>query len=196
LPGKRMDSKDLRRSLIRRRRRTPADVLRRASGEVARLAWQLPALRRARRIGMYFAVGGEIDCGALLARAHATGRQVYFPVLHGPALRFAAYRPGDLLVTNRYGIGEPRVDARQLLRGSQLDVVLTPLVAFDRRGNRLGMGAGYYDRSFAFRRRRTAWQRPRLIGLAHEFQRVESLRAQSWDVPLDAVVTDRQVYQF
>jgi 5-formyltetrahydrofolate cyclo-ligase len=145
---------------------------------------------------MYLAVAGEVDCQAILERAVAAGREVYLPVLSGPALRFARYRPGDPLISNRFGIDEPAVDRLKLLSGRYLDVVLTPLVAFDLQGNRLGMGGGFYDRSFAFLRWRDAWRRPRLIGLAHHFQLVDKLRSQPWDVPLHSVITNTRVYVF
>jgi 5-formyltetrahydrofolate cyclo-ligase len=191
-----MDPTELRRNMNRQRRALPARVTRQAGRAVARRIWKLPAMRRARRIGMYLAVGGEVDCSTILERVISAGREVYLPVLGGPALRFARYRPGDPLISNRFGIGEPDVAAIHMLSGRQLDVVLTPLVAFDGHGNRLGMGGGFYDRSFAFVHWRTAWQRPRLIGLAHEFQRVGNLRVEPWDVPLHSVVTETQVYAF
>jgi 5-formyltetrahydrofolate cyclo-ligase len=68
--------------------------------------------------------------------------------------------------------------------------VLAPLVAFDRSGNRLGMGGGYYDRSFAYLRHRVHWRRPRLIGYAYGFQEVQALERAHWDVPLSGVVTE------
>jgi 5-formyltetrahydrofolate cyclo-ligase len=191
-----MEPKELRRSMIRQRRALPARVTHQNSRAVARRVWKLPAMRRARRIGMYLAVGGEIDCTEILARAAAAGREIYLPVLSGPALRFARYQPGDPLVSNRYGIGEPQVAAIHLHSGLQLDVVLTPLVAFDLLGNRLGMGGGFYDRSFGFLRWRAAWRKPRMIGLAHEFQRVERMRVEPWDVPLQSVITEARVYAF
>ena len=145
---------------------------------------------------MYLAVGGEVDCTEILERAVAAGREIYLPVLSGPALRFARYQPGDPLIPNRFGIGEPQLDAIHLRSGQQLDVVLTPLVAFDLRGNRLGMGGGFYDRSFAFLRWRAAWRKPRMIGLAHQFQCVESLRVAPWDIPLQSVITETSAYEF
>jgi 5-formyltetrahydrofolate cyclo-ligase len=70
-----------------------------------------------------------------------------------------------------------------------------PLVGFDADGNRLGMGAGFYDRHFAFLRHRRAWHRPLLIGLAFERQRVARLPAAAHDVPLWGVVTERGFYR-
>jgi 5-formyltetrahydrofolate cyclo-ligase len=95
------------------------------------------------------------------------------------------------LVHNRYGIPEPASVADGWLRGRDLDVVLAPLVAFDDTGHRLGMGGGFYDRSFGIIGRRAAWRRPFFVGLAYEFQHVDALAARRWDVPLHAVVTER-----
>ena len=72
--------------------------------------------------------------------------------------------------------------------------MLLPLVGFDDRGGRLGMGGGFYDRSLAYLRMRKNWHMPTLLGLAHEYQRVEELAIASWDVPLQATVTDKAWY--
>jgi 5-formyltetrahydrofolate cyclo-ligase len=77
-----------------------------------------------------------------------------------------------------------------------LSVVFVPLLGFDLRGTRLGAGAGYYDRLFAYRRHRHSWQRPLLIGLAYSCQRVERIEPAGHDVPLDAVVTEEGVLRF
>jgi 5-formyltetrahydrofolate cyclo-ligase len=122
-------------------------------------------------------------------------RRVYLPVTRPPRdLTFARWHRGDAFARSRFGIDEPLPTARRVAT-TRLDVVLVPLVAFDRRGNRLGHGAGYYDAAFAFRlagRRR----RPLLIGLAHAFQELPQIDAQSWDVPLDLVVTEDEVVDF
>ena len=75
-------------------------------------------------------------------------------------------------------------------------MVFLPLTAFDARGNRLGQGGGYYDRAFAFRSHAEHWRRPLLVGLAYEFQHAGELQAKPTDVPLDAVVTERRIYEF
>ena len=71
-----------------------------------------------------------------------------------------------------------------------------PIVAFGPRGERLGTGGGYYDRAFAYLRRRATWLKPRLVGLAYDWQRVDELVSHHWDVPLTAVVTDEGVVHF
>lgn len=118
------------------------------------------------------------------------------PVLHGRQLLFAPYTRGAGMVSNRFGIPEPAETGRAWLRGLQIDVALVPLVAFDPSGHRLGMGGGYYDRTFRFLLHRRHWRRPALIGLAYEFQCVDAIARRAWDVPLDAVVTEVRVYHF
>jgi 5-formyltetrahydrofolate cyclo-ligase len=153
-----------------------------------------PWFRNTRHIAAYLAVQGELDPAPLVAAALALGKRIYLPVLPrgARALRFAPCRAGTRLARNRYGILEPRVAHHLHRSGMALDLVLLPLVAFDTTGNRLGMGAGYYDRSFAPRLKRRLRQ-PRLIGLGYTFQQVARLTARRWDVPLDAVVTERRL---
>lgn len=162
-----------------------------ASLAITRYLWRLRPLARARRIAAYMAVDGEVDCATFLAQAQARGRETFLPVLHGQKLMFAPAPAGVALVENRFGIPEPAHGAGCWLRVMDIDVVLMPLVAFDEQGRRLGMGGGYYDRSLRFTANRDGWRRPWLIGLAHEFQRVDAINAQRWDVPLHAVVTER-----
>jgi 5-formyltetrahydrofolate cyclo-ligase len=71
---------------------------------------------------------------------------------------------------------------------------MLPLVGFDASGNRMGMGGGYYDRTFSFKSLKKGLRGPTLIGLAHEIQRVEELPVESWDIPLTAIVTDQKSY--
>jgi 5-formyltetrahydrofolate cyclo-ligase len=152
----------------------------------------------ASRIAGYWACDGELDPTPALEQGWAANRQVYLPVLaEGSLLYFAPYQPGAPLRRNRFQIPEPEVAPAEFLSPSQLDLVLVPVVAFDAAGTRLGMGGGFYDRSFAFLRDEPrGGHRPRLLGLAYEFQKVAELIRQSWDVPLDAVMTEAALYDF
>ena len=94
----------------------------------------------------------------------------------------------------RFGIPEPARIHDRRIKSIALDLVLLPLVAFDTAGHRLGMGGGYYDHSFEFIRRRVHWNKPRLVGLAYEFQRLPLIEPEPWDVSLDAVATEQGVY--
>ena len=95
---------------------------------------------------------------------------------------------------NKYRIFEPAVAQQYCLNASQLEWVFLPLVAFDEVGNRLGMGGGYYDSALVLSQHRKHWQRPRLIGLAYEFQRVDQILANEWDIPLHGILTDKMFY--
>ena len=105
-------------------------------------------------------------------------------------LAFYRYTPATPIRTNRYGIAEPDPHAATFVATAILDAVLLPLVAFDARGHRLGMGGGYYDASLAARPRALR------IGLAHAVQFCPALPARDWDVPLDAVLTERGGFSF
>jgi len=150
-----------------------------------------------RRIACYLPSDGEIDPSGIIDRLWRMRKDVFLPVLsrlRHDRLWFAPAMPGMELVPNRFGIPEPKVTARELVRAQEIDLILLPLVAFDIHGNRVGRGAGFYDRSLAFLRHRRFLRTPHVLGLAYDFQRVAKITADPWDVPIDGVVTDRSVY--
>ncbi len=164
----------------------------------ARIALTYPPFRYARRIAFYLAADGELDPLPLLHHACRLGKRCYLPVLHPHGHRrlwFAPWRPGEPLAANRYGIPEPLWQRTGWLHPRVLDLVLVPLVAFDAACHRMGMGAGYYDRTFAWKLAAPAWIGPRLVGYGYEQQRVPSLRVRSWDVPLEAVITECRIHR-
>lgn len=184
---------------IRRRMREQRRALTTAQrkGAARRAAAHLlrnPAFRRSQRIALYFAMEGELDPAPLLRAALAQGKKCFVPVL-SPGQRgrmwFAPITARSTLRRNRFGIPEPTHQRRDRIVPRRLDLVLVPLVAFDACGHRIGMGGGYYDRAFAFRKVRHRWRKPLLVGYAYEFQRLPGMAPQSWDVDLDAVVTER-----
>lgn len=153
-----------------------------------------PLFLRSRHIAFYLANDGELDLSPLIEAAWQMGKRCYLPILsplYHNHLWFAPYRPDSRLQANRFGIPEPICTWQQTRAVWSLDLVLTPLVAFDAAGNRLGMGGGYYDRTLAYLRRRQYWHKPRLIGAAHGFQQVEQLPVASWDVPLHGILTEQ-----
>jgi 5-formyltetrahydrofolate cyclo-ligase len=187
---------DLRRALRRRRsalsktQRTAAS--RAITQHIAATRW----LHGARPIGLYVSVGFEVGTDPLRALARRRSCPVYLP-------RIADYRRRSMVfvrdsderaLRNRHGIPEPT--GSQRLSARALSVVFVPLLGFDAHGTRLGAGAGYYDRLFAYRRHRRSWQQPMLVGLAFRCQGLEHIEAASHDVPLDAVVTEEGVIQF
>lgn len=193
-----MTRAQLRKALRRQRRALDPDAREHAALAIIERIRHLREFYAARRIAFYLPNDGEIDTTPLIETAWRRRKAVYLPVLEPSKenrLLFAPYRPGDGLAANEFGIPEPDVHPRDLVSGRNLDLVLTPLVGFDTRGNRLGMGGGFYDRSFAYLRLRRHWLQPKLVGLAYELQRVDALDGQDWDVPLTAIVTETTIYR-
>ena len=181
----------LRREMRRRRRALSVSERRAAARSLSKRLAGSRWFLNSRTIAVYLSNDGEIDLFPLVRRAWAMGKRTYLPRLFGPRLWFLPFHARSVLAGNRFSIPEPVEPARRRIRPMFLDLVLFPLVAFDGGGNRLGMGAGYYDRTFEAVRRRSAWSGPKRVGVAYELQCVDSLPAAHWDVPLDAIVTDR-----
>jgi len=181
------DRPALRRRLRDQRRALPASARIAAAEGLATQLFALPALPATGYVAGYWASDGEIGLHVFQMRLPA-GLIYCLPVLHDDVLRFAPWRAGDPLVTNRYGIPEPDVAPASALDAREMALVVAPLVGFDAHGNRLGMGGGWYDRSFAFRRAQAA--PPLLVGAAFALQQVDALDAAGWDVPLDAICTE------
>jgi 5-formyltetrahydrofolate cyclo-ligase len=184
----------LRQRLRRARRQLSFSQQRNAARGLTRQLLNAPAWHCARQIAFYQAVDGEIDPAPALRRAWQQGKACYLPVLHpfkSGQMLFVRVRPGNRLAYNRWGIPEPKQRLKNILPPRRLDTVLMPLVGFDEAGNRIGMGKGFYDRAFAFRRSKPGW--PALVGLGHECQKVaEGITPSAWDVPLDALATSRR----
>lgn len=170
-----------------RRELTPA---RRIQGAqiLAQHLLALPFAPGAGHVAGYWATDGEIALHAWQVQLPPSC--IYcLPVLQADGcLAFAPWQPGNALRSNRFGIPEPDVDADALIDARRMSLVVVPLVAFDGQGNRLGMGGGWYDRSFAFRQHQPA--PPWLVGAAYAEQRIDNIEAAQWDVRLDAVCTD------
>ncbi len=152
--------------------------------------------REARHIALYLPNDGEVDLSALIDRACGEQKTLYLPVLRGHSLRFAPVTPRTRLRLNRFGIPEPALPPSQLRDARRLDLILMPLVGFDEKGNRLGMGGGFYDRSLAFMHGEARRPHPRLVGVAFERQRLPALPHAPWDVPLRAVLTESRLQAF
>lgn len=163
-----------------------------AQGVVSRLEG-IPEFLTDRRIAGYWAIAGELPLLGLMAGLRAREQTYHLPMLDGQRLRFAAWRPGDDIVPNRFGIPEPVAVASGRLAPDDIDVVLLPLLGFDRRGNRLGFGGGFYDRSFDYLRDRDGVGKPVLVGIGYAMQEVASIEPMPWDVRLDYVATEAEL---
>jgi 5-formyltetrahydrofolate cyclo-ligase len=184
----------LRGTLRERRRSLPAPERIAAAGRLAARLLELPFAPASGHVAGYWAMDGEI---ALLSWQLQLPRDVTYclPVLADDGLlRFAPWRPGEPLAGNRFGIPEPDVGDDALLAGADMSLVVMPLVGFDADGNRLGMGGGWYDRTFAFRNSDAAGPPPWLVGAAFGFQQVDAIAPEPWDVALDATCTDADTF--
>lgn len=151
--------------------------------------------RVAQRIAFYQVADGEIDPRMLLDLALSEGKSCFLPVIQQDNPEFVSFAPYDAnteLVPNKWGIAEP--PASEVISPTNFDVVFVPLVAFSKDCFRMGMGQGFYDRTFSFKifNRRSS---PMLVGLAHECQLIDSFPVESWDVRLDAVATEKRIYR-
>jgi 5-formyltetrahydrofolate cyclo-ligase len=191
------DRAGIRAALRASRRRVPARQRRRSALRIADRLARLPAFARARWIAGYLPFDAEMDPLPSMQRAGSAGKNLCLPMIDpdgGRSMSLGRFRPGTVLLPNRFGILEPwrRMTARVPLR--RIDIVLVPLVGFDDRGNRLGMGAGYYDRLLG-RRRLSHWRRPLLVGIGFDLQRVDRIPHEPWDVAMDVIITERRVYR-
>lgn len=188
------DRSQLRELLRVRRAQLPAGERISAATALAATLERLPEFLVDARVAGYWAVRGEIPLHAAFASLRSRGQSYCLPILgDSGTLRFAPWQPDLPLRGNRYGIPEPDVPAAAWLAPSDLDVVLVPLVGFDRHGNRLGSGGGWYDRSFAFLSQAKRPARPVLVGIGYHFQEVAKLDVESWDVRMDFIATDREL---
>lgn len=194
-----MDKKALRQR-IREKRRALSDSEREQAAFL--LCERLASTReyqQSKHIAFYLPNDGEIDLTLLIEHAWQQGKQCYLPVLAEPntqRLWFIPYQANQKLKPNRFGIPEPIHKSSMRLRKTlSLDLILMPLVAFDTQGHRIGMGGGFYDRTLAFLRQRKYWHKPNLLGVAYEFQKINQIKNNPWDIPLQAVATDKNLYR-
>ena len=188
-PAAAQEKRELRAVLREQRLALPAAERMRAAESVARLVQADSPLKiRSGYVAGYWAMGGELPLHVVQLRLRDDQVWCLPCVQSDNSLRFAPWRPGDELVSNRYGIPEPVLSADAQLRAEDMTLVLVPLLGFTREGSRLGMGGGFYDRSFAFRRQQSP--PPLLVGVGYAFQELATLPHQAWDVRVDALLTD------
>jgi len=180
---------ELRRQAINSRRKMTAPERQLASVAIADRLIHCHEFTAAKSIACYLPMDDEVDPSRIVARAWRAKKRIFCPVtdLCG-GMNFCRLRPGTLLERNQFGIWEPV--GEEHIAPPQLDLVVTPLVAFDDQRNRIGMGGGYFDRAFAFLKHRRRWLRPKLIGVAFDCQKVEKITPNPWDIRLYRIITE------
>jgi 5-formyltetrahydrofolate cyclo-ligase len=181
---------DIRRSVRRQRIALGARERTQRGKLVAQVLRQSHWLRPGKKIAAYLASQGEVDLTPVMQLALKLRCDLYVPRVlspHTAKMQFVRIYSLSNLKPGAFGIDEPLHHHRQIIKAIDLDVVLMPLIAFDLYGTRLGMGKGFYDRCFARLAGPQRWRKPRLIA---------ALERRSWDVPLDAAITDRGIHRF
>lgn len=153
--------------------------------------------QNAQNVALYLSFNGEINTQALIDYLWSRKRNVFVPILHPfckGQLLFQAYTPNTKMRQNQFGILEPTLDVRYVGPLEKLQLILTPLVAFDTSGNRLGMGGGFYDRTLVALQNKK--HQATVAGLAHELQLTSTLPTETWDIPLPYILTSSKLYAF
>ena len=147
-----------------------------------------------KRIAIYYSVKNEVTTVQIIKHLWSENKELFLPTIQLNQLMFGPYKSGDNLSKNKFGIPEPITRTEDLIAADILDLVIVPLVAFDSNCNRLGMGGGYYDRALAFKQTSSETCSPLLIGLAYELQKVNALEINSWDIPMDGIISEIKTY--
>ena len=190
------DHRNQLRQLIRQRRRLLSqEQQNQAAHNLVDQCMQQAFFQASQHIAIYLSTDGELNTQPLIDALWNAGKSIYLPVLHPFSqghLLFLHYQKETPMTLNKFGIREPKLDQRLIIPATELDIICTPLVAFDSTCQRLGMGGGYYDRTLA------PWFQTKVgatpIGLAHDCQHVDAIPTEAWDVPLPSIITPSQLF--
>lgn len=184
------DSQKLRTLALQNRRAMTVADRYNASAKISKRIVRSREFRSARTIACYLPMQDEVDLRAVIERAWRANKRIFLPVsLSGGEMFFREMRPDTTLVKNTMSIWEP--NDGEIIEPRNLQLVITPTVAFDGQNHRIGMGGGYYDRCFEFLRHRKTWLRPKLVGVAFACQKVEKIWPNTWDIRLYRVITEK-----
>jgi 5-formyltetrahydrofolate cyclo-ligase len=187
---------DLRKALLRKRKELGRLARQRGSRRIAAAVGALRQFKPGARVAAYLSFGSEVDSAPVMRIAKRRGIAIHVPLVVDRRRRRMLFVPLDgrikpgTLRTIGYPAGARHIPSRWF------NLILIPVVGIDARGSRLGMGAGFFDRALAFRRQRRHWMGPRLVGLAFDCQRVESIHPQVWDARLDAIISESGLHGF
>jgi len=175
------------RTLLRRRLENIPPLRRsRDSKKIALNILHNPKISLGNKLGFYFASKHEVNTKILINAFFNRGKEIFLPVIEEKKLFFARYVPKKTtIVDNRYGIGEPSRGETSMVPPSSLDTVFLPIVGYNNAFHRIGMGGGFYDRSFQHLKENSPFR----IGLAFSFQKV-TFEHESHDVPLFGICTE------
>jgi len=167
-----------------------------AAATIKHTLTNLPMWQTSKHIGIYLPMAGEINVWPIIEKAWQESKTCYLPVVktgENAVLEFVKYQKNDTLRTNTCGAKEPLATTSKI-SPENLDLVIVPLVGFTESNMRLGQGGGFYDRTFAFRKDLPLNAKPLLIGVAYELQKIPNLPEEEWDVAMNLVITEKEIY--
>ena len=181
-----INKSNIRKHFLTKRNLLSAHEVEQLSRDIYRQILSTHLIEETKIIASYFAVSNEVSLNLLLT-AH---NNIYLPVIKANhMMEFSKYTSSGELVNNKYGIPEPV--NKQIISAHEIAVCFVPLVAFNRQGVRLGMGSGYYDRYFEHNKDNK--NPTKLVGIAYDFQESDTIQAEAWDIPLDTIITNKEV---
>jgi 5-formyltetrahydrofolate cyclo-ligase len=184
---------ELRKRLATERRQLSSEQVIEYSSSIC--GFLTPLIAPSANVAGYLALGNEVRVDAALSKAREQRCKTFVPIVQKDhQMVFAHFDDDTALVKNKFGILEPDLTTANTVAAGNLDVVLVPLVGFDKHCQRMGMGGGFYDRAFATNKDSPAnLKTPLLIGVAYDVQKAASVMPDWWDVPLDIIVTQSGV---
>ena len=186
--------KNLRTRIKQKREQLSSENVDQLGGAIFRNLLDSNILEDKSRIAIYYSVNNEVATMQIIKHLWTKDKELFLPIIKSNQLVFGSYKSGDNLSNNKFDIPEPTTQREELITADVLDLVIVPLVAFDSDCNRLGMGGGYYDRALAFKKTSSKTSSPLLIGLAYELQKVNILEMNSWDIPMDGIISESKTY--
>jgi 5-formyltetrahydrofolate cyclo-ligase len=176
----------MRQNLKNLREQIPPDLYESASQGIWDIFRATPEFHKAKSIGAFASTDGEINTYSLLEGILSSGKNLYLPRVVKDKTHFDFYPVTNLKIMQpgAFGILEPT--GTKAADWAELDLVLVPGLAFDRHGNRLGFGKGYYDRVLPLLRKSTL-----IVGLAYSFQMVDEVPVSTEDVPVKALLSEK-----
>lgn len=190
-----MSKTDIRKIYRDKRRHISLEEKNQAAAAALKQLCDDPVFANSKSIACYLPNQDEFDVQPMIRAIWQHQKKCFLPVLtEERSLQFVQYAEGDALEKNCFGIPEPS-DQRRRVDAAKLDLILTPLIAFDLAGRRLGTGGGYYDRTLAFKYKKNGCK-PIIVGVAFALQQADTLPSDPWDVAIDGVLTEEKLIWF
>lgn len=193
-----IEKSELRKLIRAKRNALPSEIRQQAAKNCINHIISSGILNNNLHIGFYLSNDNELDLKELITYCLKNSKKCYLPIVDGKNMLFASYCLDTQLAKNKFNIPEPVIKSKnQIISAKLLDIVFMPLVAFNKSGHRLGMGAGFYDRTFAFLNNSdNNINKPKLIGVAYDIQCIADLPKQEWDIDLYAIATESKFAKF